>query len=73
MGKAPGKYNLYLGAKYNGTRLNRLFAESLTPDGLVATLDPILHRYARERLPGEQFGDFCTRTVLAEKPAAMPA
>ncbi len=73
VGKAPEKYNLYLGAKYNGTRLNRLFAESLTPDRLVATLDPILRRYARERLPEEQFGDFCMRTVLAEKPAAAAA
>ena len=72
VGKAPGKYNLYLGAKYNGTRLNRLFAESLAPDGIVATVGPILRRYAVERGPGEQFGDFCTRTVLAEKLAATP-
>jgi len=75
VGKAPGKYNLYLGARYNGTRLNRLFAESLTPDGIVATVGPILRRYAIERGPGEQFGDFCRRTVLAEAaaPAAVPA
>ncbi len=32
VGKAPGKYALYLGAKYNGTRLNRLFAPSVTLD-----------------------------------------
>ncbi len=72
VGRAPGKYNLYLGARHNGTRLNRLFAESLTPDGIVAIVGPILRRYAIERDPGEQFGDFCVRTVLADKPAPEP-
>ncbi len=72
VGRAPGKYNLYLGARYNGTRLNRLFAESLTPDGIVATVGPILRRYAVEREPGEQFGDFCMRTVLAGTAAPEP-
>ncbi len=72
VGRAPGKYNLYLGARYNGTRLNRLYAESLTPGGIVATVGPILRRYAIERAPGEQFGDFCQRTVLAEPAAAEP-
>ena len=71
VGKAPNKYNLYLGARYNGTRLNRLHAESLPPDQIVATLAPMLRSYARERNPSEQFGDFCTRTVLP-KPAGAP-
>ena len=70
VGKAPNKYNLYLGARYNGTRLNRLHAESLSPDQIVETLAPILRSYARERTPGEQFGDFCTRTVLLKSAGA---
>jgi sulfite reductase (NADPH) hemoprotein beta-component len=70
VGKAPNKYNLYLGARYNGTRLNRLHAESLTPDQIVETLAPILRSYALERTPGEQFGDFCTRTVLTKSAGA---
>jgi sulfite reductase (NADPH) hemoprotein beta-component len=70
VGKAPNKYNLYLGARYNGTRLNRLHAESLTPDQIVETLAPILRSYALERTPGEQFGDFCTRTVLLKSAGA---
>jgi sulfite reductase (NADPH) hemoprotein beta-component len=75
VGKAPGKYALYLGAKYNGTRLNKLFRQSVTVDESLALLGPILKRYAKERLAGEQFGDFCTRTVLAEEatPAESPA
>jgi sulfite reductase (NADPH) hemoprotein beta-component len=64
VGKAPGKYALYLGAKYNGTRLNRLFSPSITIDDAVTTLTPIIKRYAKERQEGEGFGDFCDREIL---------
>jgi sulfite reductase (NADPH) hemoprotein beta-component len=50
--------------------LNKLFAPSLTLDEVVAQLAPIIKRYATERSEGERFGDFCLRTVLAEKDAA---
>ena len=66
VGKAPGKYALYLGAKYNGTRLNRLFSPSITIDAAVETLAPIIKRYAKERQEGEGFGDFCDREILPE-------
>lgn len=64
VGKAPNKYALYLGASYNGTRLNRLFAPSITLDDAVARLAPIIKRYALEREEGEGFGDFCDRVIL---------
>jgi sulfite reductase (NADPH) hemoprotein beta-component len=64
VGKAPGKYALYLGAKYNGTRLNRLVSPSITVDGAVAMLTPIIKRYALEREEGEGFGDFCDRVII---------
>jgi len=64
VGRAPNKYALYLGAKYNGERLNRLAAPSVTLDAAVEMLAPIIKRYGQERLPEEGFGDFCDRTVL---------
>lgn len=64
VGKAPGKYALYLGASYNGTRLNRLFSPSITFDDAIMTLKPIIKRYALERSAGEGFGDWCDRVVL---------
>ncbi|HEY0945287.1 MAG TPA: NADPH-dependent assimilatory sulfite reductase hemoprotein subunit, partial [Opitutaceae bacterium] len=64
VGKAPNKYALYLGAKYNGTRLNRLFAPSVTFEDALKLLEPVIGRYAREREDGEQFGDFCDRVIL---------
>jgi len=64
VGKAPNKYALYLGAKYNGTRLNRLVSPGVTIDEAVALLTPIIKRYAVERRDGEGFGDFCDRAVI---------
>lgn len=69
VGKSPGKYALYLGAKYNGTRLNKLYRQSVTVDESIALLGPIIKRYAKERAVGEEFGDFCVRTVLTEEAA----
>ncbi len=64
VGRAPNKYALYLGARYDGTRLNRLVSPSITLDDGVKMLAPIIKRYAIERRPGEGFGDFCERAVL---------
>ncbi len=64
VGRAPNKYALFLGAKYNGTRLNRLMAPSVSIDDALGLLTPIIRRYAVEREDGEGFGDYCDRTVL---------
>jgi len=64
VGRAPNKYALYLGARYDGTRLNRLVSPSITLDDGVKLLAPIIKRYALEREPGEGFGDFCERAVI---------
>ncbi len=64
VGRAPGKYALYLGASYNGTRLNRLVSPSITIDDAVTLLTPIIKRYAVERTDSEGFGDFCDRAIL---------
>jgi len=58
IGKAPGKYNLYLGAGFHGQRLNKLYKENINEEQILAELTPILQRYARERNSGERFGDF---------------
>ncbi|ULQ57460.1 NADPH-dependent assimilatory sulfite reductase hemoprotein subunit [Flavihumibacter rivuli] len=61
VGRAPGKYNLYLGASFNGDRLNVLYREALTEEEILATLDPIIGQYAKEKAEGEHFGDFLLR------------
>lgn len=61
VGKAPGKYNIYLGAAANGSRLNVLYKSSVPTVDLLPLLGPIFRRYATERTPGESFGDFVIR------------
>ncbi|MGH6725582.1 MAG: sulfite reductase, partial [Pseudolabrys sp.] len=53
---------LYLGAAFDGSRLNKLHAEDLDHDGIVAALDPIFAASAAGRQKGERFGDFCIRS-----------
>jgi sulfite reductase (NADPH) hemoprotein beta-component len=62
VGRSPGLYNLYLGAAFDGTRLNKLYRQDVGHDAIVAALRPLLLAYARERQPGERFGDFVVRT-----------
>jgi len=77
VGKAPGRYNLMLGADRRGQRLNRLYRENIDEAEILAALDPLLARYAGERGPDEAFGDFLMRTGAIRAPAqisvALPA
>lgn len=60
-GKAPGRYNLYLGAGFAGERMNTLYRENIAEPEILAALEPLLARYAAERETGERFGDFLHR------------
>lgn len=64
VGKAPGRYNLMLGADHRGQRLNRLYRENITEAEILAALDPLIARYGAERNAGEHFGDFLLRAGL---------
>ena len=70
VGKAPGKYQLYLGGNQPGTQLGALYKESVKSEDLVNELRPLFSRFARERLGAERFGDFSRRVLLPEKPVS---
>ena len=57
VGRNPGLYNLYLGAAFDGTRLNKLYAEDVDKARIMRLLEPMFVRYAKEREEGEHFGD----------------
>lgn len=61
VGRAPGRYNIYLGGGFAGQRLSKLYRESVPNSQIKSTLAPLIARYARERSNGERFGDFCIR------------
>jgi len=62
VGRGPGRYNLYLGAAYDGSRLSKLYREDLDHAGIVSALDPVFAAYAAERRDGERFGEFVIRS-----------
>ena len=61
VGKAPGRYNLMLGADHRGQRLNTLYRENIDENAILAALDPLFARYAATRCGSERFGDFLHR------------
>jgi sulfite reductase (NADPH) hemoprotein beta-component len=61
VGKGPGRYNLYLGAAFDGSRLSKLYAEDVDHAVIIRELDPLFAAYAAERKAGEHFGDFVIR------------
>jgi len=61
VGRGPGRYHLYLGAAFDGTRLNKLYRRDVDEAAILAALGPLLHAYAADRQPGERFGDWSIR------------
>ena len=65
VGRAPNKYQLYLGGNEASTRLNRLYKESVKGEELIPELRSLLTRFIAERQHGERFGDFRARVLWA--------
>jgi sulfite reductase (NADPH) hemoprotein beta-component len=66
VGRAPNKYQLYLGGNESCTRLNRLYKENVLGTSLIDELRPLFERYTCERIGRERFGDFCARVLWPE-------
>lgn len=79
VGKAPGRYQLWLGGNAAGTRLNRLYKDTVKDAEIEGELRPLLTRWKQDRRPNERFGDFAARAIWPEMaaaaavPAAAPA
>lgn len=61
VGRAPGIYQLWLGADPHQTRLAELYLDRLSIDALEIQLEPLFVYFKKDRKPGERFGDFCHR------------
>lgn len=67
IGKSLGKYNMYLGAAYDGSRLSKLYQENMGEEEIISELRVLLTRYARERNDEEHFGDFVIRVGIVKE------
>ena len=68
VGKAPGRYNLMLGADHRGQRLNTLHRENIDEAAILSELDALFARYAGERIDGQHFGDFLVAANIVSIP-----
>ncbi|MEW4527692.1 NADPH-dependent assimilatory sulfite reductase hemoprotein subunit [Maioricimonas sp. JC845] len=76
VGKARGKYTIYLGGNAQGTRLAYLYDDLVPFDEIPQRLSPVFGLFKAERQDGESFGDFCDRKgkeALTEAVAAAVA
>ncbi|WP_448309451.1 assimilatory sulfite reductase (NADPH) hemoprotein subunit [Pantoea sp. PGP6] len=72
VGKAPGRYNLHIGGNRIGTRLPRMYRENINENEILATIDELVGRWAKERHAAEGFGDFVIRAGIVA-PVLDPA
>ena len=68
VGRSLGKYIVYVGGNFEGTRLGDVYADLIPQDDLVGTVRPLLERFALERQGDEKFGDFWARVGLEPLP-----
>ncbi len=68
VGKAPGRYNLMLGADHRGQRLNALHRENIDEAAILSELDALFARYANERMTNQHFGDFLVAASIIAIP-----
>ncbi|WP_017727853.1 assimilatory sulfite reductase (NADPH) hemoprotein subunit [Halalkalibacterium ligniniphilum] len=66
IGKSPGKYNMYLGAAFDGSRLSKIYRENIGEEEILSELRVLLSHYAKERNEGEHFGDFVIRMGIVK-------
>lgn len=64
VGKALGCYNLYFGGNCIGICIFWMYKENIIELEILALLDELIGRWAKEREAGEGFGDFMVRAGI---------
>ena len=66
VGKARGKYTLYIGGNLVGSRIGFIFKDMVPLEDIGLTVAPLLSYFKAERQSGETFGEVCARNGLAD-------
>jgi sulfite reductase (ferredoxin) len=61
VGKAAGRYTVFVGGRLLGDRLNFNYKDMVPAADIVPTIVPLLAYFKHARQPGETLGDFCHR------------
>jgi sulfite reductase (NADPH) hemoprotein beta-component len=73
VGKAPGRYQIWLGGNASGTRMARIWKDVMKETDLETEFRPVFTRFANERFNREGFGDWCDRVLLNEPASGVSA
>ncbi len=68
VGRAPGRYDLRLGADFSGQRLNVVYRHNIAEPAILQELDELLRNYANDRQADEHFGDYLLRAGILPPP-----
>lgn len=71
VGRSLGLYQIYVGGGLAGDRVADLYQDKVKDADLLASLRPLLARWAYEGKPGEGLGDFYQRLLPREAPRRM--
>lgn len=64
VGKAKGKYTVYVGGTRLGTRLGFIYKDLVPLEKITESLEPLFRAFRDQRTQAESFGDWCTRLGL---------
>jgi sulfite reductase (ferredoxin) len=64
VGRMPGFYAIYVGGDFEGTRLSFKLLEKVSHAAVISSFDPLFAAWAKDGLPEEGFGDYCTRAGM---------
>ena len=64
VGKGPGKSNFHLGGDREGTRIPKMYRENISEEEIMAELDSLIGKWAKERNGNESFGDYVIRAEI---------
>ncbi|PHN16177.1 NADPH-dependent assimilatory sulfite reductase hemoprotein subunit [Candidatus Tremblaya phenacola] len=64
VGKSIGKYNVYLGGNYEGTRIPKLYIENANEKDILKAISKASKSWVNNKRPNEPFGSFIIRTKL---------
>ncbi|WP_348769367.1 assimilatory sulfite reductase (NADPH) hemoprotein subunit [Buchnera aphidicola] len=67
IGKAIGKYNLYIGGNRIGSRIPKIYQENITEKEILVHLEFLIKNWSIYRKENEDFGDFVIRKKIVKE------
>lgn len=67
VGKAPGKYSIFVGGSHRGDRLASLWRKAVPFEDLVQAVRPLLEAFVSNRIVPESFSDYWRRTSAGQE------